>query len=41
MLLGGLKCTPFSFLVKRRMPALVEQFELVSCDESAGHRGAI
>lgn len=41
MLLGGLKCAPFSFLVKRRMPALVEQFELVSCDESAGHRGAI
>lgn len=41
MLLGGLnKQAPFSFLVKR-LPSLGGQFEQVSYDEFAGHRGAV
>ena len=40
MLLGGLnKQAPFSFLVKRRLPALGGQFEQVSCDEFADIEG--
>lgn len=42
MLLGGLnKQAPFSFLVKRRLSSLGGQFEQLSCDEFAGHRGAV
>lgn len=35
------KQAPFSFLVKRRLPALDGQFEQVSCVEFAGLRGAV